>query len=106
MSPNDYEKETRKSLHILQEKVNKTKEELEREVKLFQNYQGIKNKKEKVENYWIGTFFIIGVITLNFILPYFIGSKLFSTSFNPKIGPADIIALLIGGAFLWKGLRK
>ena len=100
------QKELSTELHRTQEKINRTKEDLEKEIRLLQEYQDIKEKNERLENYWIGTFFILGVITLNFILPYFIGSKIFSTNFNPKIGLADIIALLIGGAFLWKGIRK
>ena len=106
---NDYERITRTELHKLQNKLNKTQEDFEREIKIMQDYQNEKDKKlkqEKRENIIGGVIIVTGVLSVNFILPYFVGTKIFSTSFNPNFGPIDLLATIWGGWNIWKGLKK
>ncbi len=94
----EYEKETRTGLHLLQQKLNIAENKVEQQNK--------EREQDKSENRIMGSLMIFGVLAMNFIAPYFIGSRFFSTNFSPKIGPIDIVVLLIGGAFLWKGIKK
>lgn len=95
---NNYEKETRTGLHNVQEKLNITEQEVD--------YLKDVIKSERRQDRFLGSLMILGVLVMNFIAPHFIGSRFFSTNFSPKIGPVDIVVLLIGGAFLWKGIKK
>lgn len=93
----------------LQTKVNKTKEELEREIQLTQDYQKMLDKKitrEKIENLIFGIILLIGVVIVNYILPRMTNITFISTNFSPRFGPVDLLAVVWGGWNIWKGLRK
>ena len=85
--PNTYERETRTALHQTQEKLNRQR------------------KLVKTVDLWIGIALVAGDLALNFIAPHLTGTRFFSTSFNPAIGPVDIVMIVIGISYIIRGMR-
>lgn len=99
--PNTYERETRSALHNTQEKINKTRAELE----IINDYLEKKEAFAKVENRIIGISTIAGVLAINLLGKYLSNVPFLSNNFSSKIGPFDCLLMLLGVYFLWKSIR-
>lgn len=95
----------RRELNKTQTKLNEAEEEIiisKDQIEYLKSEINTEHEQDTV----IGCLMLAGVLAINFIAPIFVGSRILSTNFSPKIGPVDIVVILISLAFIWKGIKK
>lgn len=99
------QRELSTELHKTQNKLNKTKEELEVEMTILKTLAKAKDKKERRENIIWAVMLLSGVAFANIVAPRLIGTAV-SMNFNPSLGPIDLFLIFWAGCGLWKGFKK